>query len=194
MERISLTSAIVDCHMTIHNWLQFQNEGHSITWRSADGRSRPYQERCPSCRAKAAVHPQEDLQQYHASDRIFCLNLFTPGTNPDDWKNTGIQCIRVQAPTEDEAVRLMQEAIINTVYAFGRQEFSIQFNQEQLNQLVMERSWLQMFMSANMNIPAGSTPLREAVKILRKHFQGEAPGSRLSSDANELLPQEWRRD
>lgn len=195
METISLTSAIVDCHLSVHRWIQFQQEGHSITWRSADGRSRPYRQGCPSCEARRASHSQEDLV-WHAQDQIWCLNLFTPGTDPERWKDTGIQCIRVQGESREEAIKLMQEAIINTVYAFGRQEFSIQFNQEQLNKLNEEKNQMQMFIAANLAVPAGSTPMTEAVKILRQHFKQTTnlPDGKLVSDGNDLLPLEWRRD
>lgn len=185
METISLTSAVVDCHMTEHNWQQFQAEGHSITVRM------PKNPNCPACNENR-VHQDAD-RQYHAQDKVYCLNLFTIGTNPDDWKNTGIQCIRVQAASREEAIQLMQEAIIDTVYAFGRQEYSKQFAQSELDKLNQERNQFHLFMTAHFPIPDGETPITTAVRLLRAGLK--AQGKDVSkTDLNELLPQSWRRD
>lgn len=191
MEKISLTSAIVDCYMTQHNWMQFVAEGHSITYRDPQSGSLPFNQQCPSCRAKA-MHTDQDKQVYHSGDQIFCLNLFTPGTDPDNWKDTGIQCIRVQHPTREGAINLMQMAIIDTVYAFGRQEFGKAVAQEQLNRLKLQQDQFHIFMAENLPIPEGDTPLGVAARFIRSALKDA--GKPVKTDANEILPQSWRRD
>lgn len=192
MQEISLTSAIVNCHMTVHNWLQFQREGHSITYRDPQSGSYPYKQQCPACNGKK-VHTDQDLQ-FHAQDKVFCLNLFTPGTNPEDWKNTGVQCIRVQAPSQEEAIRLMQQAIIDTVYAFGRQEYGKQFQQSQLDQLKNTQDQIHIFVTQNMTVPEGQTPVDAAMRAVRQLIKHDTGKKELPSDRNELLPQLWRQD
>jgi len=190
METINLTSAIVECHMTSHNWLQFVAEGHSITYRDPQSGSYPFKEQCPACRRKG-LHAEEE-KQFHARDQIFCLNLFTPGTNPDNWKDTGIQCIRVQAPTREEVIRLMQQAIVDTIYAFGRQEYGKAVAQEQLDKLKLQQDQFHIFMTENLAVPDGETPLTTAARFIRKALI--ASGSAIKTDQNVILPQSWRRD
>lgn len=186
MTPLDIQSSHVECWLETYNWQKFQAEGHSITVRM------PRRDNCPACQENRIHNEQE--RQFHAQDQVFCLNLFTPGTNPDDWKNTGIQCIRVQAATQEEAVRLMQAAIVDTVFAFGRQEHSKQFAQSQLDDLNNKQNWLHIFMTDNMAVPEGSTPLGEAVKILRQHFKAKSGKDALPSDNNQYLPPNWRRD
>jgi len=191
MEAISLTSAIADCYMTQHNWLQFQAEGHSITYRDPQSGGLPFKEQCPACRQKR-LHTEEE-KQFHAQDQIFCLNLFTPGTNPDDWQNTGIQCIRVQHPTKDGVIKLMQEAILDTVYAFGRQVHGNVVQMGELNKLKLQQDQFHIFMTENMAIPDGESPLTTAARFIRAELLKQR-GGELKTDRNELLPQNWRRD
>lgn len=190
METITLTSAIVDCHMTQHNWLQFVADGHSITYRDPQSGGLPYRDNCPACREKR-MHKDEE-KVFHAQDQIFCLNLFTPGTNPDDWKNTGIQCIRVMAPTRELAIGMMQHAIISDVYAFGRQRHGMVVAQEQLDKLKLVQDQFHIFMSENLSIPDGETPMSVAVRFIRQALI--AAGKPVKTDSNEILPQNWRRD
>jgi len=190
VETISLTSAIVDCHMTQHNWLQFVAEGHSITYRDLQSGSLPFNQNCPACREKR-VHSTEE-KQFHAQDQIFCLNLFTPGTNPDDWQNTGIQCIRVQAPTRELVIKLMQEAIIDTVFAFSRQTHSNAVQMGELNKLKLQQDQFHIFMTENLAIPDGESPLTTAARMIRQQLVKD--GREVRTDKNELLPQSWRRD
>ena len=193
METISLTSAIMDCHLTEHNWLQFVAEGHSITYRDAQSGSLPYKGQCPNCVSRS-MHTDETKRLYHGQDKIFCLNLFTPGTDPNNWKETGVQCIRVQAPTKEEVIRLMQQAIVDTVYAFGRQEYAKQFQQSQLDKLKLTQDQIHVFVTKNMAVPEGETPVDTAMRAVRELIKHNKGVDSLPTDNDELLPQSWRRD
>lgn len=188
MTPLDIQSSQIECWLEVHNWQQFQADGHSITVRM------PKNENCPACK-ELRVHGEAD-KLFHAQDQVFCLNLFTPGTDPENWKSTGVQCIRVQAASKEEVVKLMQDAIILTVFAFGRQEHSKQFAQSQLDELNNKQNQLHLFMSGNMAIPdAGKyAVLDEVVKILRQHFKTKTGKDSLPTDNNEYLPQNWRKD